>query len=192
VNSFLKLTVTELLKKFPALYGIQRLLTPPTRASHRWLTRLKLIQSRPTHLIFQATLHYIFQAISSFPVFRLKCSIHFSSPTSALLLRPWFDHRNNKTEHYTLLSSSSRNSVLWHYLPLTSKYFPSLSHRIKSVLSAVKLTLRNNVPLLQRFNCFRILQTAPNKKHRNSITRWYQSYLPSTSHPHNLSPYDLP
>ena len=34
-----KLTVTELLKKkFQAMYGIQRLLTPPIRASHWLLT----------------------------------------------------------------------------------------------------------------------------------------------------------
>jgi len=33
-----KLTVTELLKKFPATYDIQRLLTTPTRASHWLLT----------------------------------------------------------------------------------------------------------------------------------------------------------
>jgi hypothetical protein len=80
-------------------------------------------------------------------------------------------------------------SVSYHCLHLTSEHFPTLNHRIKSVLYAFKLTQTNNVPLFQRFSCFTLLQTDPNKQHRDSIIRWCQSYLSSISHPHTLSPY---
>jgi hypothetical protein len=41
-----KLTVTQLVKKFPIFYGTRRFITTFTRAGHRSLSRLKCIQSR--------------------------------------------------------------------------------------------------------------------------------------------------
>jgi len=89
------------------------------------LIKINSIQTNPPNFPDNLTLHFpgdIFH--SGFPTKMLYSFLISHECSSALLLRPWFDHQNNNTEHYTLLSSSSRNSVLCHYLPLTSNTFP--------------------------------------------------------------------
>jgi len=52
-----KLTVTQLVKKFPALYGTRSLITVFTRARHWLLFSARCIQSTPFHLNIVYPIH---------------------------------------------------------------------------------------------------------------------------------------
>jgi len=51
-TDFLKLTVTQLVKKAPALYGTQRFITVLITAHNLSLSKAKLVHYTPSHIIF--------------------------------------------------------------------------------------------------------------------------------------------
>jgi len=89
-----KLTGFQLVKKFPAFYGIRRFITTFKSACHLSLSCASLIQSIPSHptawrsiLILSSYLH---QCLPGFPTKTLykplPCLIHLTCPTHLILL----------------------------------------------------------------------------------------------------------
>jgi len=99
-----KPVVTQLLKKFPAFYGIRWFITLFTKDGHRSLAWAKWIQSTPSHPIpvryipiLSSHLCLVFHVVFSLQVFRPKffmyyllypCCMPCPSP-------PWLGHSNN-------------------------------------------------------------------------------------------------
>jgi len=112
VKSFLtnfieeKLTVTQLVKKFPAFYGIRRFITMFTTVRHWFLSWATWIQSTSSHPIYPWCIlislliyTYVLQVVSSLQVFQPKFYTHFSFLTCVLRSRPshapWLNHSNS-------------------------------------------------------------------------------------------------
>ena len=101
-----KLTLPQLLKKFPAVYGTRKFITVLTKARHLSLTWVRSIQSTPTHpisrrpiLILSPIYTWVCQVVSFPQVFPLKPCMHLSSPHTCYMPRPsqssWLDLLND-------------------------------------------------------------------------------------------------
>jgi hypothetical protein len=88
-----KLTATQLVKKFPACYGTRRVTTVFIRARHRSLSWARCSQSTPSDPISLRSIliisySYVFRVVSSLQIFQPKQCIHFSSLPCVLHAAP--------------------------------------------------------------------------------------------------------
>jgi hypothetical protein len=113
-----KLRVTQLFKKFPEFYRIQRLITVFTRACHWSLSWARWIQSTNSQIIPHISIqmlsfHLRLNLASDLFHSGFSTSMHFSYLLCVLQTLPshlpWFDHLITLVEAYKLRSSSLRS-----------------------------------------------------------------------------------
>jgi hypothetical protein len=118
-----KLTVTQLVKKFPTFYGTRRIITVFIRSRHWSLSWARWIQSTTFHHVFVRFILIVSSHLRLglpsclFPSdFRIKIFYAFLiSPMRAMPLPchpPWFDHPNNNTYWIVQVMRSSLSSLL--------------------------------------------------------------------------------